>query len=314
MATIVASTPLGGAEVVAYNLPHTRMAAFDAAAGVVSTWAREGEGRAWAAAAAWPAGGHSVTALAWAPPESGAALVAGTARGAVLVWAAGPGGAWALLPELREGAHEVTALAFAPRELGALVAAAYADGAVRLFEAAAPLGATRWDLHSALRLAPEARGATSLAWRGHDAALPPMLAVGSVGGGALVWALRRGTMRWELVGALGDARADYGGAPVAAVAWAPAAGRPRELLAAAAGGRVVLWALRGAADAPEAERVAVLEHGAPVWQLAWNWLGSWLAASTEAGEVCLWRPDLAGEWRLLNRVGAAPTEGSMDAV
>ena len=41
---------------------------------------------------------------------------------------------------------------------------------------------------------------------------------------------------------------------------------------------------------------------ADVWQVEWNLLGSWLAASTEGGEVLMWRPDLSGEWLLLNRL------------
>lgn len=50
------------------------------------------------------------------------------------------------------------------------------------------------------------------------------------------------------------------------------------------------------------EQLARLQHAAAVWQLEWNMLGSWLAASTEAGDVCMWRPDLGGEWLLLNRI------------
>ena len=53
---------------------------------------------------------------------------------------------------------------------------------------------------------------------------------------------------------------------------------------------------------PQVEQLARLQHTAPVWQVEWNMLGSWLAASTEAGEVCMWRPDLSGEWLLLNKI------------
>ena len=48
--------------------------------------------------------------------------------------------------------------------------------------------------------------------------------------------------------------------------------------------------------------MAVLEHSAPVWRVEWNLLGTWLAASTEGSEVCLWRPDLLGEWLLVNKI------------
>lgn len=53
---------------------------------------------------------------------------------------------------------------------------------------------------------------------------------------------------------------------------------------------------------PQVEQLTRLQHAAEVWQVEWNLLGSWLAASTDAGDVCLWRPDLGGEWLLLNRV------------
>lgn len=52
----------------------------------------------------------------------------------------------------------------------------------------------------------------------------------------------------------------------------------------------------------QVEELARLQHTAAVRQVEWNLLGSWLAASTEAGDVCMWRPDLGGEWLLLNRV------------
>jgi hypothetical protein len=84
------------------------------------------------------------------------------------------------------------------------------------------------------------------------------------------------------------------------VCWAPTLGRPKDLIAVAAGSSVVLWAVEGQADALHVERVAVLAHSAAVWQLGWNLFGNFLAASTEGGEVCMWRPDFAGEWRLQN--------------
>ena len=107
---------------------------------------------------------------------------------------------------------------------------------------------------------------------------------------------------------LGAAADDYQRRPISAVAWAPTLGRPKELIAVAAGPRVVLWALAGAADALAAQRVAVLDHSHDVWQLGWNLAGNWLAASTEGGEVCMWRPDLAGEWLLLNTIKGSAAE------
>ncbi len=54
--------------------------------------------------------------------------------------------------------------------------------------------------------------------------------------------------------------------------------------------------------------LATLQHSAPVWQVSWNVFGNWFAASTEDAEVCMWRPDLSGEWKLVHRIvgGAEP--------
>lgn len=79
-------------------------------------------------------------------------------------------------------------------------------------------------------------------------------------------------------------------------------GRPNDVIAVAAGPTVLLWKLEGPADVLRVDRLARLQHSAGVWRLEWNVLGNWLAASTEAGDVCLWRPDLSGEWLLLSRV------------
>ncbi len=55
----------------------------------------------------------------------------------------------------------------------------------------------------------------------------------------------------------------------------------------------------------------MLEHAHPIWRVEWNMLGNWLAASTENSEVCLWRPDLMGEWLLVNRIVGREGGGGM---
>ena len=92
------------------------------------------------------------------------------------------------------------------------------------------------------------------------------------------------------------------------MAWAPTLGRPYDIAAVAAGPAVLLWKLTGAADSLQVEQLARLQHAADVWQVEWNLLGSWLAASTEGGEVLMWRPDLSGEWLLLNRIAGEQQE------
>lgn len=70
--------------------------------------------------------------------------------------------------------------------------------------------------------------------------------------------------------------------------------------------------MHGTLRPAQVERVAVLEHSHPVWQVDFNLLGSWLAASTEGGEVCLWRPDLLGEWLLANKI-VGGQQGGMES-
>lgn len=96
---------------------------------------------------------------------------------------------------------------------------------------------------------------------------------------------------------------------VSSIAWAPTLGRPQELVSVAAGESITIWGLRGPADALRPEVVAVLPHPAPVSQAEWNLTGTWLAASA-GGRVHMWRPDLAGQWQLLNTIEGGGSAGS----
>lgn len=58
----------------------------------------------------------------------------------------------------------------------------------------------------------------------------------------------------------------------------------------------------------QAEKVAELRAAAPVQQLEFNGMGSWLAASIADGQVQLWRPALDGTWNLLMAVQGTPDE------
>jgi WD40 repeat protein len=192
--------------------------------------------------------------------------------------------------------------------MGPIVSIAFSDGSVKLYIAASPLNAVSWDPHSEFQLHREAKACTCVSWRELDPTLPPLLAVGSSGEGyGEIWMFREQLLRWEQVQQLklphdSNSMDDTDGNAITAVAWAPRLGRPYDLVAIAAGRRVTLWSLFGAVDALEIERIASLDHDHDVWQLGWNMLGNWLAASTEGGEVCMWRPDLAGEWLLLNKI------------
>ena len=291
---------------VSYNIPHTQMAVIDQN-GEVSTWQRDGQSRDWIVDSNWHPDGLGITCICWAAPEFGYVLCAGTAEGIVCIWAQTPNGEWTKRAHIAAASRAATHACFAPRQMGPIAAVAFADGSVRTFIANSPLNATTWDPHSLLQLNHTSGACTSLSWREYDPILPPLLVVGTSAGTAEVWTFQEQFLRWEKATQL-NSSADNNGAstenkaPVSAVAWAPRLGRPFELIAVAAGQFVTLWSLVGAVDSLQVERVAVLEHESDVWQLGWNMMGTWLAASTEGGEVCLWRPDLSGEWQLFNKI------------
>jgi len=199
--------------------------------------------------------------------------------------------------------------------MGPIVALTFGDGFMRTIIASEALDAGTWDLHSELQLDTSSKPCTCLSWRERDATLPPLLVVGCAAGHVEVCVFHVTTLRWEIAISLGDKDEDYGGQPISAVSWAPSPGRPNELVAVACGRRVIVWALYGAIDHLRVERVASLEHDHHVWQLGWNMMGTWLAASTEGEEVCLWRPDLAGEWLLMNKItGGDVPKGDIDLI
>lgn len=194
----------------------------------------------------------------------------------------------------------VQGLAFAPAELGPQLAVAYADGFVRCFQASSLLAPTTWELHNLFQVG-SGRAATSLSWRQPEPNVLPLLLVGTATAGAQIWMYQERLMSWTQAATLGSLQ-DYEGNPVADVAWAPAVGRPCDIAAVAAGPVVLLWQVQGVADAPQYHQLARLQHAASVSRLEWHLLSSWLAVSTEKGEVCMWRPDLSGEWLLLSRI------------
>lgn len=317
MTTRVSTTPLDVELLhVAYNITHTHMVGVDRS-GEVVTWQREPCSGTWVAAVSLPSNGAALTCICWAAPDFGNVVCGGTADGSIFIWAQAPGGPWTCRADIKASSKAATAACFAPVQLGPLVAVTFADGYVRTFLASSPLDSESWDLHSELQVGRCAGGATSLSWREpQDPSLPPLLAVGTATGAVEIWMYSQQLLRWEHVLRLGNTptpdSSDY---PITALAWAPTLGRPVDLIAVASGRRVEVRSLRGAVDAMEVDTVAVLEHDHSVWKLGWNIFGTWLACSTEGGEICMWRPDLAGEWLLLNKIigGGMGTDESVAA-
>ncbi|EFN52103.1 hypothetical protein CHLNCDRAFT_139397 [Chlorella variabilis] len=213
---------------------------------------------------------------------------------------------WSLHATLPADDLCITQLCWAPAEFGRVIAGGTADGSVVVWQET-PGEQGSWRLVAALKEATLAVLDVAFA----PPPLGPLLAVAYADGFVrlFVASSELAPASWELQNhfqiGIGSG-ADYGGRPVADVAWAPAMGRPCDVVAVAAGATVLLWELWGTADGLQSRQLVRLQHATPVWQVAWNPLGNWLAASIEGREVCMWRPDLGGEWLLLSRFAAAP--------
>ncbi|KFM28407.1 Nucleoporin seh1-A [Auxenochlorella protothecoides] len=245
-----------------------------------------------------------------------------------MLWACDPTSpepCWTRIARLQAGKASLRQLAFDPSSAthACTLAAACEDGFVRFFERNdRDPSHTAWEPCNSLRCSGAAGKPTCLSWHdigdgaAHGTALPSLLLVGTSRGQAAVWWLRKETASWVKATDLplaGDGEGTgpaHAGRPIAAAglesvtsaAWGPALGRAHETVATASGSVVTLCTLRGTIDALEVRRSAVLPHDSPVWQVGWNPLGTWLACSTQRGQVCLWRPDFGGEWQLCNVV------------
>ena len=56
------------------------------------------------------------------------------------------------------------------------------------------------------------------------------------------------------------------------------------------------------------EQLALLKQQAAVRDLRWDPLASWLAVSLVSSQVHLWRPNLAGEWKLIQQLVGSSEE------
>lgn len=332
------STPLLddiAAAYVSYNANHTGMAVVSPS-NSISTFSRDGHSRDWIHESTWDAC-ESITCIAWAPTEYGNLFATATATGTVSFWfqSTTPNKEWTRRAHIRQppsSSRPATQIAFAPpsfcqhhsNDTGAVAAISFIDGFVRLYSSATPLDCSQWDPHSEFQVAnKEYGGCTCLCWKekincddGDDGDgdgddnndnVPPLLVVGTSSGACQLWTYSHRILSWHLVhpslaAAVGSSSSS-GNSRITSVAWAPLlGGRRYELLAVASGTQVTLFSLTGPLDALRVEVVATLSHDDPVWHVEFNAMATWLAASTEAGQVCLWRPDLSGEWLCLNTI------------
>lgn len=112
------------------------------------------------------------------------------------------------------------------------------------------------------------------------------------------------------------------------VHWAPALGRPYELIAASFGHTVGLYKVQQAHSsqsvAVEQQRqlaqlevlpLQVLQHPAPVWKLEFNMMGTTLACSLDGKPaVWLWMPLMDGPWAAVSKLAGQQHQGSTGAM
>eukprot|EP00879_Flechtneria_rotunda_P009379 GHRR01009821.1.p1 GENE.GHRR01009821.1~~GHRR01009821.1.p1 ORF type:complete len:412 (+),score=95.87 GHRR01009821.1:55-1290(+) len=304
------------------------------------------------------------TQLTWAYPEHGLVLAIGTNIGSVhILQGPAPNisnsssirdgsqpqhtkqqrqysDGWGLTGRLHCGQGAVSALAFAPRQHGLVLAVGSQDraGTIAAAAAAAPqlgggssvvlyeaagVAATslRWTLLGKLKLPGNAGCCRCLCWREACPGLPPLFVLGH-GKGGMICAYNHNSMGWrELCHFASPTNYQQ---PLIAVHWAPAVGRPMELLAASYGKIVVLYAVsvppnsRSAAGNAsdellclEVEVLCEMQHPEDVWKLEFNMMGNTLACSLEARpEVWFWHPNTVdGPWRPVTKlVGKNPAE------
>ena len=213
-------------------------------------------------------GGAGVRALALSP--DGARLAAGRFDGSIALFELGAGGNAGAPRALAGHGAAVTALAFVGPDR---LASAGADGAVRLRGLGDPERAVELAAggpHRPTALAADPRGRR--------------LALGSAGGGVLVWELGGG----DRGGGPGAPRALARGADVRAVALDAKGGR---LAAGTGAGRILLWQLGDRGEGTGDRPAELAGHAAPVTALAFAAGRDLLASASLDRSVRLWDPE-----------------------
>ncbi|MEW5301758.1 MAG: hypothetical protein WDW36_004596 [Sanguina aurantia] len=250
--------------------------------------------------------------MAWSHPESGRLLAVAGQDGEVTFWEApvharsaaptGEGLHYRHLSSLRcSTGRPIRQVLFAPVQLGLIVVAASDDGCVHMFEADTVMSPREWTLQSKLQVGPMGQQ-PSLCWRPFSTGTAPMLAA-ACGPSVQIWQHDLAHLKWKLHAELQSSSRQ----PICCLDWAPAMGRPVELLAAGSGSCADVFVLSrdeggssssgGGGGGVVGELYEALQHQGAVWKVEWDLLGISLAVGTDAQRVYVWRADLAGVWR-----------------
>ncbi|KAN0035671.1 hypothetical protein ACTA71_004955 [Dictyostelium dimigraforme] len=112
-----------------------------------------------------------------------------------------------------------------------------------------------------------------------------------------------------------DSSSDSGSRAIHDVCWAPNMGRSYHLIATASKDhKVRIWKL--SSDRSKMELKEIMrkdDHKSEVWRVEWNITGTILASSGDDGNVCLWKCNMNGEWKLFSLIsGEESTEDKYD--
>ncbi|KAN0004365.1 hypothetical protein ACTFIZ_010518 [Dictyostelium cf. discoideum] len=112
-----------------------------------------------------------------------------------------------------------------------------------------------------------------------------------------------------------DSSSDGGSRAIHDVCWAPNMGRSYHLIATASKDhKVRIWKLSSEKSKMELKEVMRKDdHKSEVWRVEWNITGTILASSGDDGNVCLWKCNMNGEWKLFSLIsGEESTEDKYD--
>ena len=61
----------------------------------------------------------------------------------------------------------------------------------------------------------------------------------------------------------------------------------------------------------QVELIAELDHPAAVFRISWHPVAFWLAVSLQNSQVHMWRPNLVGQWKLIQQLVGTQEGGDM---
>jgi len=235
--------------------------------------------------------GHEgpVWQVAWANPKYGTILASCSYDRKVILWREDSPGRWSRLYEYANHDSSVNSVCWAPHEWGLILACGSSDGAISILTYTD--SANAWESEKIANA--HTIGCNAVSWA-------PWVGTGNsvkrfVSGGCdnlvKVWRCDD-TGKWAEEAKL-EAHSDW----VRDVAWAPAVGVSRGVIASCSQDRrVIIWTCDGGAAGTTWTPKTLHAFEDVVWHLSWSVSGNMLAVSGGDNKVSLWKEGLDGLW------------------